>query len=184
MHCIYKHDLPRINKEIKPCLSTHKTATRLNDRSCDVIRMAINQHILALLGMCEDGILLYWDLFFVLADSRTQIVTLYDKISQKEIGVYSAECLPTGENKLWRVEIFPDNSLLLRFDDNERTGDRSQVIHHIVVHVKKNEINGKYEAISQIQATNVYGFAIGSQSEVIVGLRKSNCFEGLISCYV
>jgi hypothetical protein len=51
MHCIYKHDLPRINKEIKPCLSTHKTATRLNDRSCDVIRMAINQHILALLGM-------------------------------------------------------------------------------------------------------------------------------------
>jgi hypothetical protein len=127
---------------------------------------------------------LYWDLFFVLVDSRTQIVTLYDKISQKEIGVYSAECLPTGENKLWRVEIFPDNSLLLRFDDNERTGDRSQVIHHIVIHVKKNEINGKYQAISQIQATNVYGFAIGSESEVIVGLRKSNCFEGLISCYV
>jgi hypothetical protein len=51
MHCIYKHDLPRVNKEIKPFLSTHKTATRLNDRSCDVIRMAINQNILALLGM-------------------------------------------------------------------------------------------------------------------------------------
>ncbi len=50
MHCIYKHDLPRINKEIKPFLSTHKTATRLNDRSCDVIRMAVNQNILALLG--------------------------------------------------------------------------------------------------------------------------------------
>lgn len=82
------------------------------------------------------------------------------------------------------MEIFPDNSLLLRFDDNERTGDRSQVIQHIVVHVKKNESNSQYEAISQIQATNVYGFAIGSDSEVIVGLRKSNCFEGLISCYV
>ncbi len=51
MHYIYKHDLPRINKDIKPFLSTHKTATRLNDRSCDVIRMAINQHILALLGI-------------------------------------------------------------------------------------------------------------------------------------
>jgi hypothetical protein len=51
MHCIYKHDLPRTNKEIKSFLSTHKTATRLNDRSCDVIRMAINQHILALLGI-------------------------------------------------------------------------------------------------------------------------------------
>ncbi len=127
---------------------------------------------------------LYYFVFLFFSDSRTQIVTLYDKISQKEIGVYSAEYLPTGENKLWRVEIFPDNSLLLRFDDDERTGDRSQVIHHIVVHVKKNEINGKYEAISQIQATNVYGFAIGSDSEVIVGLRKSNCFEGLISCYV
>jgi len=125
---------------------------------------------------------LFFFAFFL--DSRTQIVTLYDKISQKEIGVYSTEYLPTGENKLWRVEIFPDNSLLLRFDDNERTGDRSQVIHHIVIHVKKNEINGKYQAISQIQATNVYGFAIGSDSEVIVGLRKSNCFEGLISCYV
>jgi hypothetical protein len=50
MHCIYKHDLPRTNQEIKPFLSTHKTATRLNDRSCDVIRMAINQHTLALLG--------------------------------------------------------------------------------------------------------------------------------------
>jgi hypothetical protein len=155
MHCIYKHDLPRINKEIKPFLSTHKTATRLNDRSCDVIRMAINQ-----------------------------IVTLYDKVTQKEIGVYSTECLPTGENKLWRVEVFPDNSLLLRFDDDERTGDRSQVIHHMVVHVKKNESNGKYQATSQIQATNVYGFAIGPESEVIVGLRKSNCFEGLINCYV
>ncbi|CAF4492128.1 unnamed protein product [Rotaria sp. Silwood1] len=166
MHCIYKHDLPRVNKEIKPFLSTHKIATHLNDRSCDVIRMAINQNILALL------------------DSRTQIVTFYDKSTQKEIGIYSAECLPTGENKLWRVEIFPDNSLLLRFDDDERTGDRSQVIHHIVVHVKKNEANKKYEAISQIQATNVYGFAIGSDSEVIVGLRKSNCFEGLINCYV
>ncbi|CAF3605972.1 unnamed protein product [Rotaria sordida] len=166
MHCIYKHDLPRINKEIKPFLSTHKIATRLNDRSCDVIRMAINQNILALL------------------DSRTQIVTLYDKNTEKEVGIYSAESLPTGENKLWRVEIFPDNSLLLRFDDDERTGDRSQVIHHIVVHVKKNELNKKYEAISQIQATNVYGFAIGSDSEVIVGLRKSNCFEGLITCYV
>ncbi|CAF0795335.1 unnamed protein product [Rotaria sordida] len=147
MHCIYKHDLPRINKEIKPFLSTHKIATRLNDRSCDVIRMAINQNILALL------------------DSRTQIVTLYDKNTEKEVGIYSAESLPTGENKLWRVEIFPDNSLLLRFDDDERTGDRSQVIHHIVVHVKKNELNKKYEAISQIQATNVYGFAIGSDSE-------------------
>ncbi|CAF2758866.1 unnamed protein product [Rotaria sp. Silwood2] len=166
MHCIYKHDLPRVNKEIKPFLSTHKIATRLNDRSCDVIRMAINQNILALL------------------DSRTQIVTLYDKNTQKEVGIYSAEFLPTGENKLWRVEIFPDNSLLLRFDDDERTGDRSQVIHHIVVHVKKNEVNKKYEAISQIQATNVYGFAIGSDAEVIVGLRKSNCFEGLINCYV
>ena len=50
MHCIYKHDLPRTNQEIKPFLSVHKTATRLNDRSCDVIRMAINQHTLALLG--------------------------------------------------------------------------------------------------------------------------------------
>ncbi len=121
---------------------------------------------------------------FVDLDSRTQIVTLYDKISQKEIGVYSSSCLSTGENKLWRVEIFPDNSLLLRFDDDERTGDRSQVIHHIVVHVKKSESNGNYQPISQIQATNVYGFAIGSESEVIVGLRKSNCFEGLITCYV
>jgi hypothetical protein len=121
---------------------------------------------------------------FLFSDSRTQIITLYDKNSQKEIGIYPAEFLPTGENKLWRVEIFPDNSLLLRFDDDERTGDRSQIIHHIVVHVKKNELNGKYEAISQIQATNVYGFAIGSDSEVIVGLRKSNCFEGLISCYI
>ncbi len=185
MHSIYKHDLPRINKDIKPFLSTHKTATRLNDRSCDVIRMAINQHILALLGIYKiiHNTSLNYFVFFVL-DSRTQIVTLYDKISQKEIGVYSTEYLPTGENKLWRVEIFPDNSLLLRFDDNERTGDRSQVIHHIVVHVKKNEINGKYQAISQIQATNVYGFAIGPDAEVIVGLRKSNCFEGLITCYV
>lgn len=51
MHCIYKHDLPRVNKDIKPFLSTHKTATPLNDRSCDVIRMAVNQNILALLGM-------------------------------------------------------------------------------------------------------------------------------------
>ncbi|CAF2099677.1 unnamed protein product [Rotaria magnacalcarata] len=166
MHCIYKHDLPRINKEIKSSLSTHKIATHLNDRSCDVIRMAVNQNILALL------------------DSRTQIVTLYDKTTEKEIGIYSAEYLPTGENKLWRVEIFPDNSLLLRFDDDERTGDRSQVIHHIVVHVKKNESSKKYEAKSQIQATNVYGFAIGSESEVIAGLRKPNCFEGLINCYV
>jgi hypothetical protein len=182
MHCIYKHDLPRINKEIKPFLSTHKTATRLNDRSCDVIRMAINQNILALLGICSPKLLIL-NVFLVL-DSRTQIVTLYDKVTQKEIGVYSTECLPTGENKLWRVEVFPDNSLLLRFDDDERTGDRSQVIHHMVVHVKKNESNGKYQATSQIQATNVYGFAIGPESEVIVGLRKSNCFEGLINCYV
>lgn len=166
MHCIYKHDLPRTIKEIKPFLSTHKSETRLNDRSFDVIRMAVNQHLLALL------------------DSRTQIVTLYDKTTQKEIGIYSINDLPTGDNKLWRVEIFPDNSLLLRFDDNERTGDRSQIIHHIVVHVKKNESNSKYEAISQIQATNVYGFAIGSDSEVVIGLRKSNCFEGLISCYI
>ncbi len=51
MHYIYKHDLPRINKDIKPFLSTQKTATRLNDRSCDVIRMAIPQNILALLGI-------------------------------------------------------------------------------------------------------------------------------------
>jgi hypothetical protein len=51
MHCIYKHGLPRTNQEIKTFLSTHKTATRLNDRNCDVIRMAINQHTLALLGM-------------------------------------------------------------------------------------------------------------------------------------
>ena len=54
MHCIYKHDLPRTNAEIKPFLSTYKTATRLNDRSCDVIRMAINQHTLALLGMIDN----------------------------------------------------------------------------------------------------------------------------------
>ena len=128
-----------------------------------------------------ERILIDW---FGFVDSRTQIVTLHDKASGKELGIYPAEFLPIGDNKLWRVEIFPDNSLLLRFDDNERTGDRSQVIHHIVVHVKKNEITGQYEAISQIQATNVYGFAIGSDSEVIVGLRKSNCFEGLISCYV
>lgn len=119
------------------------------------------------------------------SDSRTQIVTLFDKATQQEIDIYSREFLDTGDHKLWRVELFPDNSLLLRFDDDERTGDRSQVIHHIVVHVKKNEANGnKYEAISQIQATNVYGFAIGSESEVIVGLRKANCFEGLINCYV
>ena len=117
-------------------------------------------------------------------DSRTQIVTFYDKVTQKEVGVYTADYLRTGDQKLWRVEIFPDNSLLLRFDDNERTGDRSQVIHHVVVHVRKNESNGQFEAMSQIQATNVYGFAIGSTSEVIVGLRKSNCFEGLINCYV
>lgn len=117
-------------------------------------------------------------------DSRTQIITFYDKVTQKEVGVYTTDCLPTGENKLWRVEIFPDNSLLLRFDDNERTGDRSQVIHHIVVHVRRNESNGRYEAMSQIQATNVYGFAIGAESEVIVGVRKPNCFEGLIACYV
>ena len=120
-----------------------------------------------------------------LADSRTQIVTLFDKATQQEIDIYSREFLDTGDHKLWRVELFPDNSLLLRFDDDERTGDRSQVIHHIVVHVKKSEINGtKYEAIAQIQATNVYGFAIGAEGEVIVGLRKSNCFEGLINCYV
>jgi hypothetical protein len=117
-------------------------------------------------------------------DSRTQIVTLYDKTTQKEVGIYSRDFLATGDIKLWRVEVFPDNSLLLRFDDDERTGDRSQVIHHIVVHVKKNETHGKYEAVSQIQAINVYGFAIGPESEVIVGLRKSNCFEGLINCYV
>lgn len=167
MHCIYKHELPRTTKEIQTFLSTHTTATRLSHRSCDVIRMAVNQHVLALL------------------DSRTQIVTLFDKSTQQEIDIYSREFLDTGDHKLWRVELFPDNSLLLRFDDDERTGDRSQIIHHIVVHVKKNENNGnKYEAISQIQATNVYGFAIGTESEVIVGLRKSNCFEGLINCYV
>jgi hypothetical protein len=55
MHCIYKHDLPRTIQEIKPFLAVHKTATRLNDRSCDVIRMAINQHTLALLGMNHDS---------------------------------------------------------------------------------------------------------------------------------
>ena len=177
MHCIYKHDLPRTSKEIKPFLSTHKSETRLNDRSCDVIRMAVNQNLLALLGKRSNEEKKQTNEVSSFLDSRTQIVTLFDKTTQKEIGIYSIADLPTGDNKLWRVEIFPDNSLLLRFDDNER-------IHHIVVHVKKNESNSKYEAISQIQATNVYGFAIGSDSEVVIGLRKSNCFEGLISCYI
>ncbi|CAF1173215.1 unnamed protein product [Adineta ricciae] len=183
MHCIYKHDLPRTTQEIQSFLTTHKSTTRLNDRTCDVIRMAINQNLLAILGQFKNFI----DSIITLTrflDSRTQIVTFFDKLTQKEVGVYAADYLPTGDNKLWRVEIFPDNSLLLRFDDNERTGDRSQVIHHVVIHVRRNESNGSYEAISQIQATNVYGFAIGSESEVIVGLRKANCFEGLINCYV
>ena len=149
--------------------------------------MAVNQNVLALLGKSLSAIIplsiVNWSRCH--ADSRTQLVTLYDKASQKEIGTYSRASLDTGNHKLWRVEIFPDNSLLLRFDDNERSGDRSQVIHHIVVHVKKVESGGnKYEAISRIQATNVYGFAIGGESEVVVGLRKANCFEGLVACYV
>ena len=147
--------------------------------------MAVNQHVLALLGEFHPSVIPFrsWSTFDV--DSRTQLVTLYDKVTQQEMGTYSRGSLNTGHQKLWRVEVFPDNSLLLRFDDDERTGDRSQVIHHVVVHVKKIESSGnKYEAISQIQATNVYGFAIGPESEVVVGLRKANCFEGLVACYV
>lgn len=124
-------------------------------------------------------------MFSIELDARKQLVTLYDKTTQEEISISSREFLARDDHKLWRVELFPDNSLLLRFDDEERTGDRSQVIHHLIIHVKRNETNDQhYEPISQIQATNAYGFAIGAESEVIIGLRKANCFEGLIACYV
>lgn len=115
-------------------------------------------------------------------DARTQIVTLFDKTTHQQTEISSQELLSNQNHKLWRVELFPDDSLLLRFDDHERTGDQSQIIHHIVVHLK--QINGKYRTISQIQATNAYGFAIASNSQVILGLRKPDSFEGLISCYL
>ena len=141
-----------------PFLATHKTTTRLNKRNCDVIRMAVNQHVLALLGKIQpEPSGRRRDCLALRLDSRTQIITLYNKSTEDEVEISSREFLSTGEHKLWRVEIFPDNSLLLRFDDDERTGDRSQIIHHMIVHVKRSETSGKYEPISQIRATNVFG---------------------------